>query len=584
MAQLTAVLKQRYYDANGVPLVGGQLFSYQAGTSTPLATYTDQGGLTPNANPVILDSSGQASVWMSSAAYKFVLQDANGVTQWTVDNVSTIDNGTITTVKILDGAVTTAKIADGAVTTVKILDGAVTAAKIPDGGLPIAKLATKLDLIHTTDGKFVAGFSWSSPAKLSSPATLPTATSVGVAWSPDSRMLAVASQHLSFADGLIVYERTGTLFSNLGGAPGLISTDYGTVVGGVPAWSPNGNYIAIPNADGSPFLNIYRNLQPQPITFTNPTLLGGGLSLTGATDGVMADVANITASGSGTVTQTVLAGFINPMIADINSQLHELFNYVVNLHFALLSNGRLVRLPAVAAPPPAAANSAAWSLDNQFLAITHSTTPFVSVYQRIDTTFTKLSNPVTLPPTTANCSCWSPDGSLLVVASNSSPFITIYSRVGTGLTKVSDPAALPASSANGVAFSPNGQLLAVAHATSPFVTIYSVSGTTFTKLSNPASLPVGTATWVAWSPRGDFLAVAHASSPFITIYSVSGTTFTKLSDPVSLPAGAANCVAFSPDNQFLAVAHASTPFVTVYQTASVLPTNAVLYASEVKNV
>lgn len=84
---LLPVPKSRFFDANGVPLAGGQLFSYQAGTSTPLATYTDETGNTPNTNPVILDSTGSANVWMGPGAYKFVLEDSTGNVQWTVDEV-----------------------------------------------------------------------------------------------------------------------------------------------------------------------------------------------------------------------------------------------------------------------------------------------------------------------------------------------------------------------------------------------------------------------------------------------------------------------------------------------------------------
>jgi hypothetical protein len=45
---LSSVPKLQFFDANGNPLVGGKLFTYAAGTTTPLATYTDSTGLTPN--------------------------------------------------------------------------------------------------------------------------------------------------------------------------------------------------------------------------------------------------------------------------------------------------------------------------------------------------------------------------------------------------------------------------------------------------------------------------------------------------------------------------------------------------------
>lgn len=89
MARLLPVLRQRFFDANGDPLAGGKLYSYSAGTATPLATYTDASGGTPNANPVVLDANGEANVWIADAYYKFILKDSNDVTQFTIDNVTT---------------------------------------------------------------------------------------------------------------------------------------------------------------------------------------------------------------------------------------------------------------------------------------------------------------------------------------------------------------------------------------------------------------------------------------------------------------------------------------------------------------
>ena len=83
----------QYLDMSGAPLSGGIVCTYQAGSSTPQATYTDSTGSTPNANPVVLDSAGRANIWWQALAYKVVL--AGGGTcaspsnlQWTVDNFS----------------------------------------------------------------------------------------------------------------------------------------------------------------------------------------------------------------------------------------------------------------------------------------------------------------------------------------------------------------------------------------------------------------------------------------------------------------------------------------------------------------
>jgi len=77
----------QFFTAGGIPLVGGKLYTYLAGTTTPLATYTDASGATANTNPVILNSRGEAAVWVGAAAYKFKLTDANDVEIWTADNI-----------------------------------------------------------------------------------------------------------------------------------------------------------------------------------------------------------------------------------------------------------------------------------------------------------------------------------------------------------------------------------------------------------------------------------------------------------------------------------------------------------------
>ena len=90
MAKLISPMPRLRFDgSDGLPLVSGKLYTYAAGTSTPVTTYTDSVGGTPNANPVILDAYGEASVWLDSVAYKFVLKTSADVTVWTIDNLGT---------------------------------------------------------------------------------------------------------------------------------------------------------------------------------------------------------------------------------------------------------------------------------------------------------------------------------------------------------------------------------------------------------------------------------------------------------------------------------------------------------------
>lgn len=76
------------FGPDGKVLIGGKLFTYIAGTSTPQATYIDSTQTTQNTNPIILNSMGQANVWLVvGQTYKFVLQDAAGGPVSTVDNI-----------------------------------------------------------------------------------------------------------------------------------------------------------------------------------------------------------------------------------------------------------------------------------------------------------------------------------------------------------------------------------------------------------------------------------------------------------------------------------------------------------------
>lgn len=79
----------RAFDSAGNPLAGGLLYTYIANTTTPATTWSDFAGSTPNANPVVLDSTGSATVRTDpSVVYKFVLKDSGGATQWTEDYYS----------------------------------------------------------------------------------------------------------------------------------------------------------------------------------------------------------------------------------------------------------------------------------------------------------------------------------------------------------------------------------------------------------------------------------------------------------------------------------------------------------------
>jgi hypothetical protein len=81
----------QFFTNTGAVLTGGKLFTYAAGTTTPLTSYTTSAGTVARTNPVVLDAAGRVpdggEIWITAAAYKFVLTDSNDVLIATYDNI-----------------------------------------------------------------------------------------------------------------------------------------------------------------------------------------------------------------------------------------------------------------------------------------------------------------------------------------------------------------------------------------------------------------------------------------------------------------------------------------------------------------
>jgi len=93
----------QFFDNNGVPLAGGLLYTYLAGTTTPTVTYTSASGGVANSNPIVLDASGRPpnEIWLTGQiSYKFVLQTSAGVQIWSMDNLSGLPSAGIESYQI----------------------------------------------------------------------------------------------------------------------------------------------------------------------------------------------------------------------------------------------------------------------------------------------------------------------------------------------------------------------------------------------------------------------------------------------------------------------------------------------------
>ena len=81
----------QFFTNTGAVLTGGKLYTYAAGTTTPLASYTTSVGNVARTNPIVLDAAGRVpsggEIWITSVAYKFVLTDSTDVLIATYDNL-----------------------------------------------------------------------------------------------------------------------------------------------------------------------------------------------------------------------------------------------------------------------------------------------------------------------------------------------------------------------------------------------------------------------------------------------------------------------------------------------------------------
>src|SRR3990167_6903516 len=85
MASLLHTASPKFFEPD---YPGGLLHTYAAGTTTNKATYSDPNERTDsqNANPVVLDSAGRATIY-GSGLYSFVFKDSAGTTVFSQDNI-----------------------------------------------------------------------------------------------------------------------------------------------------------------------------------------------------------------------------------------------------------------------------------------------------------------------------------------------------------------------------------------------------------------------------------------------------------------------------------------------------------------
>lgn len=113
----------QFFTNQGVILAGGKIFVYQAGTTTPVTTWTSPAQTVANTNPLVLDSAGRLTtpIWVAPGAqYKFVLTDSTGASVgMTLDNISGINDATYTNPPALNVRLSTDYTGSAAYTPIK---------------------------------------------------------------------------------------------------------------------------------------------------------------------------------------------------------------------------------------------------------------------------------------------------------------------------------------------------------------------------------------------------------------------------------------------------------------------------------
>lgn len=95
-APIAPWIAQQFFDADGNPLAGGLIYTYEAGTTTDLATYS-QVDLDPGSartNPIVLGDDGRPedglAIYILPQFYKFAVHNIDDDLLYTVDDVGDV--------------------------------------------------------------------------------------------------------------------------------------------------------------------------------------------------------------------------------------------------------------------------------------------------------------------------------------------------------------------------------------------------------------------------------------------------------------------------------------------------------------
>lgn len=148
----------QFFDSNGNPLAGGKLYTYAAGTTTPLATYTTSVGNVAHTNPIILDSAGRVpggQIWLTdgSVDYKFLLETSFSVLVGTFDNIPSTPNVSASDIAVVASTYNAGTTVQAQLTNVGSTTGATNVGYLPAGAGAVARTVEEklLEIVSGND-------------------------------------------------------------------------------------------------------------------------------------------------------------------------------------------------------------------------------------------------------------------------------------------------------------------------------------------------------------------------------------------------------------------------------------------------
>jgi len=271
------------------------------------------------------------------------------------------------------------------------------------------------------------------------PDILPTAFCFNMAWSPDSRYLALQTNISSYPTWIYEFIDDQTpmrafILSSINSYPNGIG------------WSPNGRYLAEARND-IPRVILWDWISGSPTRMANPSVLppDRGVSIIWSPDSRYLTVGHWTA----------------PYMI--------FYDWVSGVPVKITGLDNVLVLPNIPA-------KGGWSSDMKRFSITHTGTPFVTNFEWNDGAPIKLSNPTPLPSGTGYDVKWSVNGEMQAVGHYGSPYMTIYGWKTEIPVKVPNPGILPgANQATSVDFHPDDRHLLVTSQGIPYCLVYAFS-------------------------------------------------------------------------------------------------------------